>query len=93
MNQRVRSLDPVTSHIAAVRVDEFALSHQEQIVSCLIEFGPMGAEAMEYKLFIPSYAIRKRLPELERMCEVKQTGRLLKTRSGRMEREWEKAWS
>lgn len=90
MNPRVRSTDPITSHLAAARVDEFALSHQEQIVSCLIAHGPMGAEAMESWLKIPSYSIRKRLPELERMGQVKPTGKLLRTSSGRREREWSK---
>lgn len=83
-----RNSDPITSHLAADRVHEFALSHQEQIVSCLIAHGPMGAEAIESWLKIPSYSIRKRLPELERIGQAKPTGKLLRTTSGRQEREW-----
>ncbi len=84
-----RKTDPITSHIAASRVHEFRETHQERIISVLREVGPCGSEEISYHTDIPAYAIRKRLPELQREGRVRTTGLHLKTNSGRFEREWE----
>lgn len=84
-----RKTDPITSHIAASRVNEFRETHQERIIAVLREHGPCGAEEISYHTDIPAYAIRKRLPELQRAGSVRTTGMVLMTISRRWEREWE----
>lgn len=96
MSLLARNSDPITSHLAAERVKEFSGPQQEQILACLIEHGPMGAEGISAILNIPAYALRKRLPEMEAVLTshagdfytVDPTGKLLRTSSGRQEREW-----
>lgn len=88
MRNLSRSTDPITSHIAASRVHEFRDTHQERILAVLRDVGPCGAEEISYHTDIPAYAIRKRLPELQRSGHVRLTGMHLKTTSGRFEREW-----
>lgn len=89
MTKLARNTYPITSHIAAYRVGEFRESQWQSILSCLKDSGPLGAEGISYFTDIEAYAIRKRLPELERDGMVRTTGRLLRTISGRYEREWE----
>lgn len=89
MTKLARNTDPVTSHLAAARVHEFRESQQQTILDCLKESGPLGAEGISRHTDIEAYGIRKRLPELERDGMVRTTGNLLKTISGRYEREWE----
>lgn len=89
MIKLARDTDPITSHMAAARVGEFRDSQWRSILACLADSGPLGAEGISYLTDIEAYAIRKRLPELERDGMVKTTGRLLRTISGRHEREWE----
>lgn len=89
MTHPARNTDQITSHMAAARVGEFRESHQQRILACLKDSGPSGAEGISYLTDIEAYSIRKRLPELEREGFVRTTGKLLKTISGRHEREWE----
>lgn len=102
MSQLARNTDPQTSHDAAARVGEFSDSQQQLILACLIEHGPLGAEGIsamikqDHDINIQPYAIRKRLPELEKVITahagdfytVDPTGNVLRTSSGRQEREW-----
>lgn len=83
-----RNSDPITSHLAAARVHEFAGTHHEKILSVLIaEKSARGAEQIGDALGIEPYAIRKRLSELNEWSMVQAVG-YRKTRSGRMERTW-----
>lgn len=84
-----RRSDPVTSHLAAARVGEFSGAHHEQILNCLRMHGPQTSDGMESHIGLDAYRIRKRLPELERDKLVRPTGKLLRSKSGRMEREWQ----
>lgn len=88
MSKLARNTDPQTSHDAAARVGEFSCSHQQLILSCLDRHGPIGAEGISAIIGIPSYSIRKRLPELQDMNYCFPTGNMLRTSSGRQEREW-----
>lgn len=91
-NQLARASDPVTSHMAAARVSEFAGSHREQILGVLKRFGPLDPEQLEFYTGIPAYAIRKRLPELQkaklaRPLDIEEA--VSYTESGRRQRVWE----
>lgn len=83
-----RNSDPITSHLAAARVHEFALSHQEQIVSCLIEFGPMTCDEISNRIGMFSHQINKRVVELERKGLARPTGETRTSASGRQSRVW-----
>lgn len=83
-----RNSDPVTSHLAAARVHEFAGTHYEKIIAYLTaEKSARGAEQIGDAIGLDAYAVRKRLSEMERWLEVEPAG-YRKTRSGRMERTW-----
>jgi len=89
---RARNTDPATSHMAAESVKESAQIHHEQIVNCLKKFGPLGKDGIALRANIngsaDGNAVARRLPELEKMGLVVQTGRLVASKSGRKEREW-----
>lgn len=84
-----RRTDPATSHEAASRVHEFAPSQHQQIIAILKANGPLTPEQIGDKMAIDAYAVRKRLPELERIGLATTTGEVKKTRSGRSQRVWE----
>lgn len=97
---RSRRRDPGTSKEAAERVREFDTGHYAKILQCLqqahITGAGMGAEMISKMIFIPAYAIRKRLPELEAAGLVavaydSENERAItsKTSSGRRERTWQ----
>lgn len=90
--QLARSTDPITSHMAAARVSEFAGSHQEIILGVLKRFGPLDPEQLEFYTGIPAYAIRKRLPELQKTNLARPLSldeAVSYTESGRRQRVWE----
>lgn len=86
---RARRRDPATSHEAAARVREFGEAQQALILKTLRRFRMAGAEQLAAALLLDAYAIRKRLPELEKQGKVRPTGMLRTTTSGRHERVWE----
>ena len=89
---RARNTDPSTSHMAAASVKTSAAIHHELIVECLKRYGPMGKDTIAARANIngnaDGNAVARRLPELEKMGLVEQTGRLVVSKSGRKEREW-----
>jgi len=88
---RARATDPLTSHEAADRVDEFAGAHQERVLQALRLLGFAGAEQIGELVGMPAYAVRKRLSELQRDGLADVTGETRKTASGRSERVWRAA--
>jgi predicted ArsR family transcriptional regulator len=87
--RRARRRDPSTSRAAADRVGEFAADHAVRILEALQEHGLMGAEEIGDRIGLDAYAVRKRLPELEREQMVRVVaGQERTTRSGRRERVW-----
>lgn len=89
---RARNTDPVTSHMAAASVKDSAQVHHQQIIDCLKRYGPLGKDQIAVRANIngcaDGVAVSRRLPELEKMGLIMQTGKLVPSRSGRKEREW-----
>lgn len=83
-----RRTDPGTSHEAAERVQEFGAGQCAKILECLQRFGPQGPEQIGQRLNLDPYAVRKRLPELQRAKKAEPTGENRMTISGRHERVW-----
>lgn len=86
---RVRASDPITSFEAADQTKDLASKHYAMIVECLKD-GPLGKDGIAQKLGLDGHQIGKRLPELERMGFIELTGRTVKSKTGRNEREWAK---
>lgn len=83
-----RAFDPETSHEAAESVREFAAGHCALILQSLIDHGPMTPEQIGVRISMDAYAVRKRLPELERAGLAAPTGETAPTVSGRSQRVW-----
>jgi len=86
---RARRSDPNTSHEAAARVREFSQAHATLILQTLKRFGKAGAEQIAAATRLDAYAVRKRLPELQRDGLARPTDATRATASGRHERVWE----
>lgn len=85
----VRSSDPGTSHEAALGTLEFAANQREKVLVALAALGGLaGAEQIGARCGLDGYAIRKRLPELQRLGRVHATAQTRTTASGRKERLW-----
>lgn len=85
-----RRSDPATSHAAAARVSEFAGEHQRLIMDALAA-GPAGASGIAERCGLSGHQVNKRLAELARTGRIVETGRTVRSASGRGEREWRKA--
>ncbi|TSE33482.1 helix-turn-helix domain-containing protein [Tepidimonas charontis] len=83
-----RKTDPATSHEAARRTAEFAGSQRARILAMLRFHGPLTPEQLGAELGVEPYAIRKRLPELQKAGLAMPTGEVKPTRSGRHQRVW-----
>jgi predicted ArsR family transcriptional regulator len=87
-----RNSDPATSHMAAERVREFAPTHRGDILRVLSLKGPMTVDQIAYEAGLPSQAVNKRLPELQRLgMAVPVEGEIRPSASGRMARVWSAA--
>jgi predicted ArsR family transcriptional regulator len=85
---RVRNTDPLTSFEAADSLGNLADKHYQVILDCLSKFGALGKDGIANKTTLIGYQVGKRLTELERMGLIEQTGKTVKSNSGRSEREW-----
>jgi len=74
--------------MAADQTYSLAKNHAIIIVDCLQRYGPHGKDGIMLLSRLDKNQISRRLPELERQGLIKQTGQLVKSTSGRMEREW-----
>lgn len=61
----------------------------ELIHNCLHEHGPLGKDGIARITKLTGNQIARRLPEMESMKLVKETGNLVVSDAGRKEREWE----
>ena len=86
---RVRNTDPLTSWQAAGSAKDLASRHASLIVDCLKKYGAMGKDGIAAQTGLESMQVARRLHELERDGEIKLTGKVVKSKSGRMEREWQ----
>ena len=86
--KRARTLDPTTSHEAAVSVKELAPIHMQIIHDALHERGPMGKDQISLWTKLDGNQIARRLPEMQKMGLVELTGNTVRSAAGRQEREW-----
>ena len=85
---RVRNTDPLTSWQAAGSAKDLASRYARLIVDCLEKYGALGKDGIAAQTGLESMQVARRLHELERDGEIKLTGKVVKSKSGRMEREW-----
>lgn len=84
-----RASDPLTSLMAAGRVNELAQRHYELVLKAMREAGrPLGAEEVAGQCELDAYQVRKRLPELKAQGLVELADGTRRTASGRQERLW-----
>jgi predicted ArsR family transcriptional regulator len=85
---RARADNPITSFEAADEVKSFEKLHYFKIMEVLREFGPMGKDGIAYMANLEPAQVSKRLAEMEREGWIELTGKKVKSKSGRAEREW-----
>jgi transcription initiation factor IIE alpha subunit len=85
---RYRKTDPLTSWQAAGSAKDLAKRHAQMIVDCLAKGGALGKDGIAAITGLESMQVARRLHELEREGEICLTGKVVKSKSGRMEREW-----
>jgi transcription initiation factor IIE alpha subunit len=88
-HSRVRNSDPMTSWAAAGSAKDLAKAHASKIVQCLIEHGSLGKDGIAHHTNLESMQVARRLHELEREGEICLTGNVVKSKSNRLEREWQ----
>jgi len=86
---RVRCSDPVTSYEAADSAKDLASKHSIMILDCLKAHGALGKDGIAQHSGLDSNQVARRLNELHNMELICLTGRTVKSKSGRNEREWE----
>jgi len=84
-----RNSDPITSHIAADEARELRKRHHAAILACLSTSGAMGKDGIASFTRLSGVQCARRLPELRKLGLVRTTGRLVRSDTGRLEREWE----
>ena len=85
---RVRDADPLTSAQAADQAGKLSVLHGELIVQALVAYGPMGKDQIAEVTYLDGNQVARRMKELETLGLVQLTGRTVKNKSGRQEREW-----
>ena len=85
-----RAKNPATSRAAAADAKKFAGEHHRQILDALA-VGPAGASGIAARCGMVAHQIGKRLHELAKAGRIVETGRVVRSASGRGEREWRKA--
>ena len=85
---RVRNSDPITSYEAADAAKDLASKHFSIIVDCLQAHGALGKDGIAQHSGLDSNQVARRLNELYNMNLIELTGRTVKSKSGRNEREW-----
>lgn len=85
---RARSTDPVTSHLAASTAKELQARHHRIILECLRQYGPLGKDGIAARTRLDGVQTCRRLTELSRVGQIKETGRTVPSTAGRQEREW-----
>jgi len=83
-----RSSDPVTSFQAADSVKELIKTHERQITRALRLHGANGVDAIAAHCGLAAHAVGKRMKSLFDQGVIQFTGRLVKSDSGRQQREW-----
>jgi predicted transcriptional regulator len=84
---RSRNSDPVTSHQAAAQVTTTS-NHFQIILDALHKHGSMGKDEIAQKTGLEPNAVARRLPELQKLALVELTGKNVRSKANRLEREW-----
>ena len=85
---RVRTSDPITSYEAADSAKDLASKHFSMIVDTLKAHGALGKDGIAQHSGLDPNQVARRLNELSNMNLIQLTGRTVKSKSGRNEREW-----
>ena len=85
-----RKTDPITSKKAADEVD-FKAKHYDQILAVLVLNGPQGKDGIADRSTLDPTQVSRRLKEMMQIGLVRLTGKTVKSKSNRDEREWELA--
>lgn len=85
---RSRASDPSTSFEAAENSKNLAKLHYIKILTVMKEFGAMGKDGIAYLANLDANQVSRRLPEMAKEGWIELTGRVVKSKSGRSEREW-----
>ena len=85
---RVRASDPITSYEAADSAKDLASKHFSMIVDTLNAHGALGKDGIAQHSKLDSNQVSRRLKALSNMGLIELTGRTVKSKSGRNEREW-----
>jgi len=85
---RVRASDPITSYEAADSAKDLASKHFSIIVDTLKAHGALGKDGIAKHSGLDPNQVARRLNELSNMNLIELTGRTVKSKSGRNEREW-----
>jgi predicted Rossmann fold nucleotide-binding protein DprA/Smf involved in DNA uptake len=80
-----RRTDPGTSHQAAKTAP--VAEHQRLILDALAQ-GPAGASGIAARCGLLGHQVNKRIHELAKAGRITETGRTVRSSSGRGEREW-----
>jgi len=80
-----RRSDPTTSHEAAKTAP--VSEHQRLIMDALGQ-GPAGASGIAARCGLSGHQVNKRITELARTGRIVETGRTVRSNSGRAERDW-----
>lgn len=84
---RFRKTDPDTSRQAAAQASH-AENHFDAIYAALADHGPMGKDQIANRCGLRPDQVWRRLPEMEKIGMIEQTGNVVKSNAGRSEREW-----
>lgn len=81
-----RRTDPATSHAAAKTAP---VSEHQRLIMDALAVGPAGASGIAERCGLVPHQVNKRLTELARTGKIVETGRTVRSASGRGEREWQ----
>jgi len=84
-----RASDPLVSFQAADSIQDIKRTHEKLILRALIYYGPMGVDGIAAHCDLLPHAVGKRMRELEANAYIQLTGKLVKSDSGRIQRQWE----
>ena len=85
---RARLTDPTTSHEAAEAAEDFASGHYECILQALQYYGPLGKDSISSLTILEANQVARRLKEMQTLGLIFLTGRTVKSKANRNEREW-----
>lgn len=81
-----RRTDPATSHAAAKTAP---VSEHQRLIMDALAVGPAGASGIAARCGLLPHQVNKRINELAKAGRITETGRVVRSSSGRGEREWQ----